>query len=70
MLREIRGKTPLRELAESAGINHGILSAIERGRTLPSTKQLEGIEQAYGAGPEHWYPPEVLLVLQHPEPDA
>jgi transcriptional regulator with XRE-family HTH domain len=66
-LKEIRGKRSLRDVAEDAGINYGILSGIERGRTLPSPKQLDGIERAYGVPPHEWYPGEVLRVIEHPE---
>jgi len=70
-LREIRGRRSLRDLAELAGVNRGTLSMIENGRMLPKDDFLEGIERAYGAPPEAWYPPRVLLaIIAHDEDEA
>lgn len=63
-LRELRGKRSLRELAEAAGINHGTLSQIERGRMLPADGQLYAIGKAYGAPPTEWYSELALLAIQ------
>ena len=53
-------------MAASMGMSAGTLSQIERGRALPSDRQLAVIAEAYGAPPSKWYPPTVLLAL---EPD-
>jgi transcriptional regulator with XRE-family HTH domain len=68
-LRELRKRRGLglRETAERAGVNRGVLSSIERGRMLPSDDQVPGLEKAYGAAAATWYSPEVLLVLDYPE---
>lgn len=55
-LREIRGRRSLRTIAERADVNRGTLSAIETGRTLPKDAWIEGMEAAYGAPYEDWYP--------------
>lgn len=65
-LREIRGRRSLKQLAERAGINHGTLSMIERGRMLPKDEWVDAISQAYGEPFEKWYP---ALVVRSLEPD-
>ena len=66
-LRAIRGRRPLREVAEAAGVNHGTLSAIENGRQLPPEKKIAGMELAYGKPVHDWYPRHVLLALTREE---
>lgn len=66
-LREIRGERSLRDVADVAGVNRGLLSDLERGRRLAPDRLVRALEQAYGAPPHAWYPPEVLLVIQRDE---
>jgi transcriptional regulator with XRE-family HTH domain len=63
-LREIRGRRPLRDLAEASGVNRGTLSTIELGRRLPKDEEIEPLEQAYGQPFEHWYPAAVTRALE------
>lgn len=69
-LREIRGKRSLRDVAELAGVNRGLLSSIERGRSLPPDHWLEPLERAYGEPRTKWWPEETLLVLEYDEDGA
>jgi transcriptional regulator with XRE-family HTH domain len=62
-LREFRGKRSLRDVAEQVGINHGMLSQIERGRVLPRDDQIPALEQVYGEPHERWYPELVLAAI-------
>lgn len=64
-LREIRvaADLSLTEVEDLTGVGRGTLSKIERGVELPADKYVDALELAYGA-PAHWYPPEVLLLIQ------
>ena len=42
-------------MEERTKINRGILSAIERGRTLPTDRQMQILEQAYGLRRDQFY---------------
>lgn len=66
-LRRIRERqgVGLREMAERAGVNHGLLSGIERGQALPSDGWIEQLEEAYGVRRALWYPRDVLLSLEY-----
>ncbi|MEZ5101207.1 MAG: helix-turn-helix transcriptional regulator [Thermoleophilia bacterium] len=66
-LREIRGDRSLRDVAETAGVNRGLLSDLERGRRLAPDRIVRALEVAYGQPAHAWYPPEVLLVIQRDE---
>ena len=66
-LREIRGRRPLRDIADQAGVNRGTLSMIELGRMLPKDEQIPGLEHAYGRPVEDFYSPRVLLALADDE---
>lgn len=66
-LREIRGDRSLRDVAEQAAVNRGLLSDLERGRRLAPDRLVAALELAYGAPAHAWYPPEVLLVIQRDE---
>ncbi len=68
-LREIRGKRPLREIAEECGINRGTLSMIENGVHLPKNEDLYAMGMAYGAPPTKWYSELGLLALQEDPPE-
>lgn len=61
-LRLLRAGRPLRQVAELAGIDRGLLSRFERGRALPSDQQLQRLELVYGPA-DGWYPPTVLAAL-------
>ena len=63
-LREIRGRRGLRAVAKAAGVDRGTLSMIERGRMLPKDPWIEGMEAAYGAPFEEWYPPLTVRSLE------
>lgn len=56
-------------MADIADVNHGQLSAIERGRQLPPDDWIEKLEAAYGVPADEWYPRRTLLVLRHEEDD-
>lgn len=69
-LRDIRGRRSIRRISEASGVNRGTLSAIERGHVLPKDEWIEGMEAAYGAPFEEWYPPLVCRVLELDEEEV
>lgn len=78
-LRDIRERMPRKEngkrvtttdISKTAGVGGGIISQIERGMTFPTDRQIEPLEQAYGAPITDWYAPRVLLVLEEDETDG
>ena len=62
-LRALRGERSLRQVAEQAGVNRGLLSEIERGLRLPPDAWIPRLERAYGVPVEQWYDRRTLLVL-------
>ena len=63
-LRALRGERSLRQVAEEAGVNRGLLSEIERGLRLPPDSWIEPLERTYGVPVEQWYDRRTLLVLR------
>lgn len=75
-LREIRERMPRRDdgkrvaltdIADKSGVSTGQLSLLERGISLPTDRELPGLEEAYGVSIDEWYAPKVLLVLEEDE---
>lgn len=54
-LREIRGRRPLKHLADESGVARATLNLIENGRQLPKDEQVEAIERAYGVPLAEFY---------------
>jgi transcriptional regulator with XRE-family HTH domain len=72
-LRTIRERMPrkpngepvsLTDIEARSGVSRGVLSQIERGVMIPPDRQIDQLEQAYGAPIEDWYEPRTLTVLQ------
>lgn len=74
LLRQLRGDTPLREVAERAGISHTYLSQLEKGTDPRTGKAIQpSIETLKGLARAHNYPYEELLaaagyIYTEPEP--
>jgi transcriptional regulator with XRE-family HTH domain len=62
-LSELRGDRSLRHVATEAGVSAGQLSMIEQGRALPRDRDIERLEQAYGAPFETWYTLRTLVAM-------
>lgn len=72
-LRELRGRRSISEMARACAehglkISSGSLSLLERGLMLPPDRQIEALQNAYGAPITDWYMPGLLLELEH-DPD-
>jgi hypothetical protein len=72
-LRQRRGELSLRDLVHAAeridpdaGLSSGVLSLIERGRLLPTDRQV--VEKVYSTKRHEWYPPHGLAALERDEP--
>lgn len=65
--REARGERSLTDVERASGINRGTLSLIEHGRLLPTDKQVEPLELAYGWPITRLYSPLALLAAQEDE---
>lgn len=63
-LKDIRGPITLRKIADTAGVNPGMLSRIEAGIMFPSDDEVPALEHAYGTPITNWYPPMVLLAVE------
>lgn len=57
----------LRQLEDLTGINRGVWSAIENGRTLPEPRHLAALSTALGVPLGEW---RIRFVLEHVEPQA
>ncbi len=55
LLREMRGRMTLQDVADQAGIDYTCLSRIERGVTMPSIENLRKILLWVGVPKEQWH---------------
>jgi transcriptional regulator with XRE-family HTH domain len=56
--------------AAGHNVSGGILSQIERGRTLPTDEQIPVLEQVYGIAFADWYESPYVLIALQPDEDA
>lgn len=73
-LRDYRGRRSLSDIereTKAAGhrVSGGILSQIERGRTLPTDAQIPVLEQVYALPFKEWYASEFVLIAFEPDGD-
>ena len=50
----VRAGLSLRGAESASGISRGLLSEFERGRRLPTLRELEALSAAYGVKPNAW----------------